>query len=336
MLAACSRKDPQPTVTLYTSSDAFIAQPIIKAFEQKSGIKVNMVGDTEATKTTGLTERLIAEMGKPMCDVWWSNEMLGTVQLAALNVLDPFTPAAAKTDFAGTWPAAYADPQGRWHGHALRWRVIAYNTNRIKAADAPRTLQELILPRYKGAVGMARPQFGTTRSQITMMVALHGEKAVSDWITLMLANGVRLYDGNSAVVQALGHGEIEVGLTDTDDALQGKANKWPVDFVAEAVLPVSPSALPSVGPLAIPNTVALVKGRPHPREAQQLADYLLSAAAEEALARSEAHTVPIRESLRNSFKALDMPDAFAPVSPDQLSAAQTAADRLIKTRFGVR
>ena len=61
-LAGCSKEQPaaQQEVVVYTSLDKVFSQPILEEFERKCGIKVKAVYDSEATKTTGLVNCLIA------------------------------------------------------------------------------------------------------------------------------------------------------------------------------------------------------------------------------------------------------------------------------------
>src|SRR5690606_15422723 len=107
----------------------------------------------------------------------------------------------------------------------------------------------------------------------------HGPDALRAWLRAMAANGVRLYDGNATIVRAIAHGEIDLGLTDTDDVWAAQRNGWPVAMVFERrdePAPSDPAALFSRGPLLIPNTIALVRGGPNPDAARRLVDFLLS------------------------------------------------------------
>jgi len=67
----CSRQSDQEIV-VYTSVDQVFSEPVFRAFEQVSGIRVRAVFDTEETKSTGILNRLIAERGNPRADVFWS------------------------------------------------------------------------------------------------------------------------------------------------------------------------------------------------------------------------------------------------------------------------
>jgi iron(III) transport system substrate-binding protein len=326
-------------VVLYTSVDDFIVRPIIAEFERVHGTKVDLVTDTEATKTTGLVERLLAEKDAPRADVWWSSEMLGSQTLAREGVLDPFLPAALK-EFPQGWPAGLAAADGAWHGFAQRARVIVYSTNRVSKADAPTRLRDLTESRWSGRVGIARPQFGTTRTHLAALIAVHGEEETRRWLLAMINNGVRLYDGNASVVRAVAFGEIDVGLTDTDDVFAGRANDWAVDMVFESMDRVParnaqrPAGLPSMGAVVIPNTAGLVRGGPNPNQATRLLNFIFSAETERLLATSVSGNIPIREGLAKELKVASVPAVMA-VDPAALQAALPKADALANELFPI-
>lgn len=284
------------TVVLYSSVDDFILRDLIKAFEAESGIKVRVVGDTEATKTTGLVERLLAEKDHPRADVWWSNEPFGTIRLAREGVLEAYT-SPAEASIPGGWPAAYRGADKTWYGFGLRARTIVYNSKKLKPEQVPRSVAELAQPAWKGRVGLARPQFGTTRGQMGALCAADAA-AYRDWVKGLRANRVRLYDGNSAVVKGVALGEIDVGLTDTDDVYGGEREGWPV-----AMAPLG-----SPGGLALPNTIGKAKGAPHASEAAALIDFALSERVERMLAESEAHNAPIHPALAKEFARYALPE----------------------------
>jgi len=213
----------------------------------------------------------------------------------------------------------------------VRARVMVYNTVRVKAEEAPRRLADLTDPKWKGRIGMARPQFGTTRGHMAAIVAACGESAFREWLGALKANGLRLYDGNSAVVRAAAQGEIDIGLTDTDDVIVGQREKWPVAMVAEDGK--GGAGLCNVGPVAIPNTVAIVKNGPHPEAAAKLADYLLSARVERVLAESESRNVPVRAALaqemRSSLPISVLPTPNLPMIHGSIPAAMKACDEIL-------
>lgn len=351
---AAIKLPPPRTVVLYSSVDDPIVSEVIARFRQEMGIIVEVVGDTEATRTTGLTQRLLAEKNAPRADVWWSSEPLGTVLLAREGVLAPMDSPPLDSEKGTPWPPEYKAKDGSWHAFALRARVIGYNSKWVKALRSPRSLRDLSNPDWKGKIGMARPQFGTTRTQMAALVALNGPEAFRAWLESLKGNDLRLYDGNSAVAKAIGMGEIDVGLTDTDDVRAAQSNAWPVAMnfegvegkVATSQGEESPGGalshaeqaqaarqLASMGPLAIPNTVAVVKGCRHPREAQLLAEYLLSARTEALLAELEQHTQPIRPWLVQEHRQIDVPHPLA-VDWEKVADALPEAMRICQEVLG--
>lgn len=319
-LGACRRGGDE--VVLYSSVDGPLLTQIVSAFEQESGISVRVVGDTEATKSTGLIERLLAEKGRPRCDVFWSSENLGVMQLSGAGVL-----AELPVPAPSGWPRELVDPGKRWIGLAQRARVLVYNTHRVPEKDAPRRLRDLVDPRFKGRVVMADPRFGTTRVHLAAALAAAGPEATRAWLAAMRENGVRLLSGNSAVVKAIALGEADVGVTDTDDVYAGQANGWPVAQVFEEPDVTAPSTgLPSFGALVLPNSVGMVRGGPHPDAARRLIEFIVSARCEEMLARSESRNIPARADLASRL-GLEITHPWRP-EPGALAGALDASSRL--------
>jgi iron(III) transport system substrate-binding protein len=306
--AGCDGPDAQPTeqVVLYCSVDKQIAEPILATFRKQTGVKVLARYDTEASKTTGLVQRLRAEAARPAADVFWSSEIFQTIRLADEGLLAPY----AGNQTAG-WPPQFADPNGRWHAFALRSRVIAFDLRRVPAEKAPRSLEDLLDPQWKGRVVMAQPQFGTTRGDVASWFVGYGPDGARAILRGLKANGVRFVQGNSTAVRKLLTGEADVALTDTDDVYVARRKPG-------AKLGMHPLDQGGKGALAIPNTAALIRGGPHPEAARKLMAFLLGEQVEGALARSDSHNTPIRPHLAAQFAD------YAPLRPLKVDYAKVA------------
>ncbi len=307
----------EPPVVLYVSADEHVAREVVAAFEAQSGIDVEMVGDTEATKTAGLANRLRAERDNPQADVFWSSEIFMTIALAADAVLEPYRSPAA--DAAP--PLPWRDPEGRWYGFAARARVIAWAPGRIEPDRLPRTWMDLTAPRWKGRIVMADPRFGTTGGHLAAMrqywSALVGPAYYEAFLMGLADNEVRILPGgNAAVVRAVADGEADLGLTDTDDV-------WAAQAQGRNVAMIYPrhglEDDTGGGTLLIPNTVGRVRGGPAPSYAAgALIDFLLSEEVERMLARSVAHNIALRAALPADFPRYEVPD---PLRVDYVRAA---------------
>lgn len=271
-------------VVLYCSVDQSIAEPIIARFEEVFDIKVLTRFDTEASKTVGLVQRIRAESSRPIADVFWSSEVFHTIRLAREGLLASFYES-----YRRYWPRVFCDRDRLWYGFALRVRVIAYNSNRVSSDQAPRSLEDLLDPKWKGRLVMARPEFGTTGGDVASWFAHYGKDRAEDILRSLKANEIRLVDGNSTAVRMVATGQADVCMTDTDDVFAAKRNGWPVEM--------NRLDQGGDGALAIPNTAAIINGAPNHGEASVLMNYLLSATVEEMLAESDSHNYPIHASV---------------------------------------
>ncbi|MDH4240568.1 MAG: extracellular solute-binding protein [Phycisphaerae bacterium] len=146
-LGGCKGKRPAQEVVIYTSLDKVFSQPVLEAFEKETGIDVLPVYDSEATKTTGLVNRLIAEKNNPRADVFWNSETGRTIVLKQKGVLTKYiSPSASDI------PAQFKDPDGCWTGFAARCRILIYNTDLLKKDDLPKSIFELTGPKWKGYI----------------------------------------------------------------------------------------------------------------------------------------------------------------------------------------
>jgi iron(III) transport system substrate-binding protein len=237
-----ARAASRDQVIAYCAQDQEYAEPILREFSRQTGIKARAVYDSEAVKTVGLANRLLAERRHPQCDVFWGNEELRTRQMAAQGV--------------------FRETNG-WVAVGYRSRRILINTNRLTLAAAPRSLLELTNETWRGKVALAYPQFGTTATHFHALRQLWGDERWQTWCRALAANKPLLVDGNSVVVKMVGRGEAWIGLTDSDDAASGQGEGLPV-----VPLPMTEETL------LIPNTIAVVRSAPHPETAQRLFEYL--------------------------------------------------------------
>jgi iron(III) transport system substrate-binding protein len=284
-LTACrGKKSEQQQVVVYTSLDKVFSRPVLAAFEKKTGIKVLDVYDSEATKTTGLVNRLIAEKDSPRADVFWNSETGRTIVLKNKGVLVAYlSPSAADI------PPRFKDPQGFWTGFAARCRILIYNTDMLKKADLPASIFDLTQPRWKGRVAFAYPLFGTTATHCAALFVHLGSRRAEQYFEALKANSVMITDGNASARDRVVDGTVPIAFTDTDDAFVAMAAGGHVDVVWPDT--------DGIGTLLIPNTVALIRGGPNPEAGKKLIDFLLSPEVERMLANAESGQIPLRKDV---------------------------------------
>ena len=307
-------------VVCYTAVDQEYAEQVFSAFEAETGIHVLPVYDTEAAKTTGLVNRLLAEKSAPACDVFWSNETTQMALLARQEVLDKLPQGAADGILA-----RYRDPEGQWAGHAARFRVLLFNRGAL-SGPMPSSVMDLASDAYpRGSVGMAMPLFGTTAAHAAALYAVLGADKARSFYEQVHKAGVRIVDGNATVRDLVGQGVLQWGITDSDDALVAIRRGDPVSVVVPDQ--------EGMGTLVIPSSVAMVRGAPHEEAAARLARFLLSEKVETMLmdagycqlsTRQEGGIAPLTGT---PIKGMD-------VSADALQQAMQTSQADLATIFG--
>ncbi len=280
-----ARASAADTVVVYSALDREFSEPLLIAYEKSSGARVLSKFDVESTKTVGLTNLIIAEAARPRCDLFWNNEILNTLRLKEKGLLAPYQPSRADDI-----PATFKDKDGLWYGFAARARIIIVNTTLVPKAERPKGIRDLLDPKWKGKIGIAKPLFGTTATHAACLFAAWGDQKAKAYFHDLKANGVQVFSGNKQVATAVGSGQIAFGMTDTDDAMGEIEAGSPVAIV------YPDRGEGEIGTLFIPNTLAIMKGSPHQKAALALADHLLSPSIESALARGPSAQIPLLKS----------------------------------------
>ena len=148
-------------VVVYAALDREFSEPILADFEKKTGIKVLPKYDVESTKTVGLTNAILAEAARPRCDVFWNNEILNTLRLQEAGLLENYKSSAGEP-----YPAMFRDADGAWHGFAGRARVLIVNKDLVPEAERPTSIEDLVDPKWKGKIGIAKRQLRHDRKSV--------------------------------------------------------------------------------------------------------------------------------------------------------------------------
>lgn len=283
-LAGGCGRGTENEVVIYTPVDREFAEPILKEFENETGIKVKALYDAEAAKGAGLTNRVLAEKQNPQCDVWWNSEFARTRVLKDAGVLQPYDSPSARDI-----PEQFKDPDGCWTGYAVRARVIIYNTKLVSKETAPDSVLDLADPKWKGKIGLPNPAFGTASSHFAGLFLELGDSEAKAFFTSLKKNDLVICPGNAHLRDRVVAGDLAVGVVDTDDAHVSIARGEPLGMVFPDQN--------GIGTFVIPNTVAMVKDCPHQDAAKKLIDYLLSRDVEAKLALCGSAQIPVREGV---------------------------------------
>ncbi len=141
--------------------------------------------------------------------------------------------------------------------------AIIWNTQKVKAADAPKEWADLFDPRWKGKVGMNPPW----RSVAIQGIVAHWEKlGLGDTAAKLKANDVRFFEGSGGILQAVIRGDVHVAEMTDLPLNTALADGAPIGFV-----------YPKSGTTLSQGYVFVAAKAPNPNAGKVFTNWLLSA-----------------------------------------------------------
>jgi iron(III) transport system substrate-binding protein len=269
------------TLTFYTTIAEKDLPVIVKPFEDKYGIKVNVW----RAGTDKVLQRTIQEARANRNDVdvvhYGSPEMEA---LAREKILKPVEDPVQKDLIAGSVPA-----HKQWAATILSVWVQAYNTQAVKKADLPKKWDDLLDPKWKGKLGIEGKDddwFATVVQQ------LGGEpKGVEFFRKLADSNGISVRKGHTLLNNMVVSGEVPLALTVYNYMPQQAKDKGaPIDwFVIEPAIARS-------------NAVGIAVKAKHPNASLLFYEYLLGPDGQKAM--TSIDYVPTNTKVASPLKGI--------------------------------
>ena len=252
-IVAAAKKEG--ALTLYTTIAEKDLPILIKPFETKYGIKVNVW----RAGTDKVLQRTLAEASAKRREV--DVVHFGSPEMEALSrekVLQPVSSPVYRDLVPGSVPK-----HQEWAATILSVWVQAYNTNLIKKADLPKTYQDLLDPKWKGKLGIE------TKNQdwFASVIETSGgkDKGLKFFQELVARNGITPRSGHTLLTNMVVSGEVPMALTVYNYMPeQAKKKGAPIDwFVIEPAIARS-------------NAVGVARNAPHPAAAVLFHEYMLT------------------------------------------------------------
>ena len=251
------------SVLLYTTFPSEYASQLIEPFEKQYGIKVNhWRARSEIVLRKALAE---GRAGGATADVI----TIITPQLEALRregLLQSVQSPNQKDH------PAFAIPSHReWAAQVQHVFVHAYNTEKVRKEELPRSWQDLLAPKWKGKLAIE----GDDHEWLASVIADMGQdQGVKFWRQLVASNGLSVRSGHPLLTNLVASGEVPLALTVYQYSVeQAKKKGSPIDWFV-------------IGPaVSITNGIGIPKKAPHPNAALLFYDYLLGEEAQRIIAR---------------------------------------------------
>src|SRR5207248_11391760 len=210
-------------------------------------------------------ERLRLERNRPQADLWWGAAHTTFQTAANENLLTPYRPT-----WADQVPANERDAQDRWYGTFETPEVIVYNSELVKAEDAPQDWEDVLDPKWRDKVLIRNPTESDSMNVIFGAMIWRFYKDSNspaggyDWLRRLDANVHEYTADGTLLMQKLASGEGLVSLWDMPD----------VRLYQEKKILKLAYVIPKSGTPVVTDGIAIVKGAPHEEEARRFYEFV--------------------------------------------------------------
>lgn len=269
------------SLVIYSGRSDSLVDPIIQQFAEVTGIDV----EVRYGSTAEMAATILEEGENSPADVFYAQDPGGVGALAEAGLLTPL-PAALLDKV----PARFRDPNGNWIGISGRARVVVYNTDNVDPAALPETIEGFTDPQWSGRIGWA-PTNGSFQAMVTAMRSTWGEEQTRAWLEGIMANNPVAYPNNTAAVEAVGAGEVDVALVN---------HYYLFRFLAEQgeSFPARNYFLPGGGPgsLIMVSGAGILASSENQENAQKFIEFMLSVPGQQYFA-SQTFEYPVVEGV---------------------------------------
>jgi iron(III) transport system substrate-binding protein len=185
--------------------------------------------------------------------------------------------------------AAAVPAHHQWVGITTDIFSMAYNTQKIKKEDLPKSYEDLLDPKWKGQLGIE------TNDQVwfgNLLLAMGEEKGENYFRTLVAKNQPSVRKGHSLLTMMVSSGEVPLALT---------VYSWNPEALKKKGAPVEGHAIAPL--IAQVSTIGLLKKSPNPHTALLFYDFLISEGQQKL---KDLLFVPTSKSIARPFPELEL------------------------------
>ncbi len=194
-------------VNVYSHRHYDTDKQLFKMFENKTGIKVNVV----KAKASALIKRIESEGAKSPADVLITVDAGRLYQAKKKGILQSVDSEYLTKNI----PAKLRDKDNQWFGLTKRARVAVYRLG-SGAEKQLSTYEDLANPKFKGQIMVRSSNNIYNQSLLAAVIAHHGEAKALEWAKGVVANMAKAPKGNDRYqVKAVANGVGKVAIVNT-------------------------------------------------------------------------------------------------------------------------
>ena len=205
IIFSCAKDSSE--LTVYTSRQPQLIEPIVEQFTNETGIKVNLLSGNAQE----LMERIDIEGEDSPADIFMTVDAGVLWQAAERDILAKIDSEILNENI----PAHLRDSKNEWFGLSKRARTIVFSSDQFKDNDFS-TYEDLADPKWKGKLCLRTSKKVYNRSLIASMIDVYGfdksKEVVSGWVSNL---ATEVFSNDTNALKAVSSGQCGVTIVNT-------------------------------------------------------------------------------------------------------------------------
>jgi iron(III) transport system substrate-binding protein len=262
-------------LVIYTGRSQALVEPLVEMYREQTDREVRVRYGSDAQLLAALAE----EGDQSPADVFWANTTGALGNAASEGRLTDLP-----TDLLDL-PDYFVPSSAQWTPVTARFRVLAYNTDRLNPEDLPDSVLDLpAQSNLQGRFGWT-PAYSSFQDFVTALRVVEDSASAATWLADVEANlDPNNYTSNTPLIEAIAAEEIDAGLTNHYYVLRKRYGDAKVDdestIDAEASVGIHRFADGDVGNLALVTGAGVLQTSPQPEAGHDFLRFLLSTEAQ--------------------------------------------------------
>tara|TARA_Y100000746_G_C15468215_1_gene435189 strand:- start:1507 stop:2502 length:996 start_codon:yes stop_codon:yes gene_type:complete len=206
ILVSCAY-EPADELTIYTSRQPQLIEPIVEKFSIETGIKVNFLSGNAQE----LMERIDVEGDNSPADIFMTVDAGVLWQAAERDIFSSTNSKILEENI----PSYLRDPENKWFGLSKRARTIVYSNDQFNDNDFS-TYEDLADPKWKGKLCLRTSKKVYNRSLMASMIDAYGFEKAKEVVTGWISNlATEVFSNDTNALKAVSSGQCGLTIVNT-------------------------------------------------------------------------------------------------------------------------
>ena len=206
ILVSCAY-EPADELTIYTSRQPQLIEPIVEKFTLETGIKVNFLSGNAQE----LMERIDVEGDNSPADIFMTVDAGVLWQAAERDIFSSTNSKILEENI----PSYLRDSENKWFGLSKRARTIVYSNDQFNDNDFS-TYEDLADPKWKGKLCLRTSKKVYNRSLMASMIDAYGFEKAKEVVTGWISNlATEVFSNDTNALKAVSSGQCGLTIVNT-------------------------------------------------------------------------------------------------------------------------